>query len=173
MERDLRAVSATESRRGGLAILALALVPALAAVWAPRSFVTQDGPAHLYNAQILLRSLQGDPGYRAVYEVRWQPLPNWVGHLVLMGLLAVWPAGAADKMMISLSLAAVAAGTFWLRGRVAGARGLPTAALLAVFLALNFPWLLGFYGFLLGAALYPVTLGVWWSYRERTPAPGC
>ncbi|MBX6316536.1 MAG: hypothetical protein IRY99_27025, partial [Isosphaeraceae bacterium] len=34
-------------------------------------------------------------------------------------------------------------------------------------LALNLTWLLGFYSFLLGGVLFPVTLGVWWSGRER------
>jgi hypothetical protein len=47
---------------------------------------------------------------------------------------------------------------------------MPTAALLAVLLSLNLLWLLGFYGFLLGAALYPVILGVWWSGRDRPTA---
>src|SRR4051794_37532554 len=38
------------SRRRGLAAFLLALVPGLAAVWSVPWFVTQDGPAHLYNA---------------------------------------------------------------------------------------------------------------------------
>ena len=37
----------------GPLILLLALSPALAAIWLTPSFMTQDGPAHLYNAQIL------------------------------------------------------------------------------------------------------------------------
>ena len=45
---------------------------------------------------------------------------------------------------------------------------MPLAALLAVLLALNVAWLFGFTSFLLGACLFPLTLGVWWGSRQRT-----
>ena len=45
------------TRAAGLATFVLALLPALAAIWAVPLFVTQDGPAHLYNAHILAESL--------------------------------------------------------------------------------------------------------------------
>jgi hypothetical protein len=58
----------------------------------------------------------------------------------------------------------------WLRWRVAGAGrdrgGAAVAAVLAAVLALNVTWLFGFTSFSLGAALFPVTLGVWWSGRD-------
>jgi hypothetical protein len=158
------------ARRLGLATFVLALVPALAASWCVRDFNTQDGPAHLYNAQILLGLLRADSPYHAVYQARWQPFPNWAGHLALMGLLTVLPAWAADKVVISATFVLPALAILWLRWRVAGWKGMPTAALLSVLLSLNLPWLLGFYGFLLGAALYPVILGVWWSGRDRPTA---
>src|SRR5262249_19199101 len=37
-------------------------------------------------------------------------------------------------------------------------------------LALNVTWLLGFSSFLLGACLFPITLGIWWPGRERLQA---
>ena len=60
-----------------MGILVVALTPALAAVWTVPWFVTQDGSAHVYNAQILARS--GDPGspFRDVYTIQWRPIPNW------------------------------------------------------------------------------------------------
>ena len=48
---------------------------------------------------------------------------------------------------------------------------MPLVALLAVLLALNLTWLLGFYSFLLGACLYPITLGLWWA-GPSGPVPG-
>jgi hypothetical protein len=143
----------------------VALGPAVAAVWACPAFVTQDGPAHLYNAHVLARSFDPGSPFRDVFEVRWEPLPNWAGHVALIGLLAALPPRAADRTMTTLTLAALAAALAWLRWRVAGRRGLPTAAALAVVLGLNVTWLFGFNSFLLGAALFPVTLGVWWSGR--------
>src|SRR5437763_16956079 len=93
--------------------LALALTPAIAAIWSTPWFVTQDGPAHLYNAQIIARS--GDPAspFRNFYQVRWDPLPNWAGHLALAGLLQVMPARAADRLMTSLTLVGFAASIAW------------------------------------------------------------
>ncbi len=159
-----------QARRRGLGVFTLAILPALMAIWCVPWFVTQDGPAHVYNAHILLESLKPDSPFRDDYAVRWEPLPNWTGHLALMGLLAVLPPRAADRVMMTVTLVGLAASVVWLRWRVAGWRGMPLVALLAVLLALNLTWLLGFYSFLLGACLYPITLGLWWAGRER-PGP--
>ena len=118
----------------GLAILAAALAPALAAIWAVPWFVTQDGPAHVYNAEILASSVGGfdrASPWHDVYAVRWQPIPNWAGPLSLAGLVACLPAWLADRIMTSLTLVGFAAAILWLRWRVAGGRGLCVAALMA------------------------------------------
>jgi len=148
----------------------VALAPTLAAVWTVPWFVTQDGPAHVYNAQILALSFNPESPFQSIYTIQWQPIPNWVGQLVLAGLVAAFPAWVADRIMISLTLVGFAAGILWLRWRVAGGRGLAGAALLAALLAMNFTWLFGFTSFMLGACLFPITLGVWWSGRDRLTA---
>lgn len=150
-------------------MLLVALAPALAALaWVPW-FVTQDGPAHLYNAEILARSFDPGSPFRASYRVRWEPLPNWAGHLALVVLRAIAPPRprGANLAINVLTLVGFAASVLWLRAQVAGARGLGVAALLAALLGLNVAWLLGFTSFLLGACLFPATLGVWWAGRER------
>lgn len=152
----------------GLIALAIALAPALAAVAVVPEFVTQDGPAHLYNARILNASLRPGSPYSGTFEVAWRPTPNWAGHLATMASVAALPPSAAGRAIAALTMVAFASGVFWLRWTVAGARGLPTAAILAALLALNVTWLLGFTSFLLGAALMPATLAVWWSGRDRS-----
>jgi hypothetical protein len=151
-------------------VLLAALTPALAALAAVPWFVTQDGPAHLYNAEILARSLSANAERRSAlssaYQVRWEPLPNWAGHIVLLGLHAVAPPRWANLAINALTLVAFSGSVLWLRWRVAGTRGLPIAALLAALLGMNVAWLFGFTGFLLGAALFPLTLGVWWAGRK-------
>ena len=42
--------------------------------------------------------------YQAFYEVRWQPLPNWAGHLALAGLLFVVSPWTADRIMMTVTL---------------------------------------------------------------------
>ena len=105
-----------------------------------------------------------------VYTISWKPIPNWMGHLVLAGLVSRLPAWVADRIMTSVTLAGLAAATLWLRWRVAGARGMGAAALLSAFLAMNLTWLLGFTSFLLGSCLFPITLGIWWAGRYRLSA---
>ena len=160
---------ATEARARwiGLATLLLTFAPIVAAIWSVPTFVTQDGPAHLYNAEILSRSFDPESPFRPYFAVRWQPLPNWAGHLALVGLVSVFPPRVADRLITSATFVLFACAVIWLRYRVVGWRGMPLAALVAALLGANVTWLFGFTSFLLGAALFPVTLGVWWAGRDR------
>jgi hypothetical protein len=161
---------AKRSRRAswrGVLVLALALAAPLSAIWTVPWFVTQDGPAHVYNAQILAESFDPGSPSRSVYTISWKPIPNWMGHLILAALVTQLPAWIADRIMTSATLVVLAAATLWLRWRVAGAKGLVLAALLSALLAMNFAWILGFTSFLLGSCLFPITLGVWWEGRYR------
>lgn len=160
----------SKARARGLLSFAVALGPSLAAIWLVPGFVTQDGPAHVYNAHILVESLRGDSPFRDYFEVRWGPLPNWAGHLASMGLVAMLSAQLVERVMMSLTLVGLAASSGWLRWRVAGWEGMPTAALAATMLAINVTWLFGFWSFLLGSCLFALTLGVWWDGRERMGA---
>jgi hypothetical protein len=150
--------------------LLLALAPSLSAVAALPWFVTQDGPSHLYNAEILARSFAADSPFGASYRVSWEPLPNWAGHLLLVALRAVLSPRGTNLAINVLTLAGFSGSVLWLRWTVAGGRGLGVAALLSALLGLNVAWLLGFTSFMLGACLFPITLGVWWSGRERLGA---
>src|SRR5262245_36768533 len=71
----------------GAAVLVIALLPAVAAIWSVGWFVTQDSPAHVYNAEILARSFDLDSPFATTFSIRWQPIPNWVGHILLAGLV--------------------------------------------------------------------------------------
>jgi hypothetical protein len=155
------------ARRWGLATFVLAVVPVLVAIWGFPWFVTQDGPSHLYNTRVLAELFKPDSPYHGVYEVRLTPFPNWGGSLVLLGLLAFLPARAADQVMMSLTFVGFSATIVWLRWRVAGWQGMPIAAAIAVMVGMNLCWLMGFSTFLLGACLFAVTLGTWWSWRDR------
>ncbi|AMV36559.1 hypothetical protein [Planctomyces sp. SH-PL62] len=154
------------SPRRDLAVVAMMLAPALAAIWSIPWFLTQDGPAHLYNAAIIIDSLRGCPVFGDYYVVRWEPLPNWGGHLTLTALLATFPPRTADRLMTTLTLLAVAFAAVWLRGKVAGGRPSVSARALAALSAMSFSWLMGFASFQLGACLFAVTLGVWWPGRD-------
>jgi hypothetical protein len=160
-------------------VLFVALAPALTAIWTVPWFITQDTPAHVYNAEILARSFDRDSPFAGFFAIRWQPIPNWVGHMLLAGLLGLIPAWAADRIMTSMSLACFAASVFWLRLRIAdtgaaarAGMGHWPAALLAALLAMNITWLFGFTSFTLGLCLLPITLGFWWPRRDHVGLGG-
>ncbi len=158
----------------GTTVLIVALAPVLAAIWAVPWFVTQDSPAHVYNAEILARSFDRNSPYATSFAIRWQPIPNWVGHILLAGLVRLIPAWSADRVITSVTLVGFAASVFWLRLRIrdtgpAARTGIGhwPAALLVTLLAMNITWLFGFTSFMLGACLFPITLGFWWPRRDH------
>lgn len=163
-EFDSLAFARSNGLRDAAVVLAM-LTPALAAIWFVPWFVTQDGLAHLFNATILVDSLRGGETFGRWYEVHWDPLPNWGGHLTLMGLLSVFPPRTADRLMSTITLVAVALAGAWLRGKVGGRRTFAAWALSAL-AAMSFSWLMGFASFQLGVALFAITLGVWWPGRD-------
>lgn len=160
-------VAAVTSRRRCLLFFCVLILPVVAAIWGVRWFVTQDGPAHIYNAHILVELAKPNAPLAAAFTARLEPVPNLVGQLLLMGLMSIFSARTADRMMMTLVFVGFASSILWLRWQVAGWKGMWLVAPLAVLLGLNKLWLMGFYSFLVGAALFPLTLGFWWSSRER------
>ncbi|WZO98745.1 hypothetical protein EP7_000333 [Isosphaeraceae bacterium EP7] len=150
-----------------VAAVLLAMLPALAAPLLVPGFVTQDGSAHLYNAEILTRTLRGDPEFSPYYEVRKEPLPNWSGHLLTMAMLAAFSPTWADRLLIVAMALGPALAFARLRASVAGDGSPWMVAAVSAMLALNITWLWGFNSFLLGVCLFPLTLAFWWSRRDR------
>ena len=140
----------------------------LSAVWAVPWFVTQDGPAHVYNAQILAESFDaGSPSRAGLHDlVEADPELDGPPCARRAGLATAGMDGRSDHDQRDASwscrrhaLAAVA-------GRRRKGPG-PGGTLCRALLAMNLPWLLGFTSFLLGSCLFPITLGVWWEGRYR------
>ena len=155
--------------------LLLLLAPALLIILGIPGFVTQDGPAHVYNAEILRESLtkssESDAFPLTAFDIQLRPVPNWAGHALLMGWLSLLPPRAADLAMIVLTLLGPAFLCAWLARLVSG-RPLTLSTLIACALVgLNLPWLWGFYSFLFGSITFLVTVGIWWQRRDR-PGPG-
>jgi hypothetical protein len=150
-----------------LAAVLLAMLPALAAPMLVPGFVTQDGPAHLYNAEILTGTLRGNLEFAGYYETRQEPLPNWAGHLLTMAMLGLFTPTWADRLLIAAMALGPALAFAGLRKGVAGEGSPRMVAALSAMLALNITWLWGFNSFLLGACLFAITLAFWWARRDR------
>src|SRR5262245_61763702 len=79
-------------------LIAAHLVP----LWTFRFFPSQDGPAHLANASILVDyDNPARTALRTYYVLNRTLTPNWVGHLTLAALMTRLPPLTAEKVFLS------------------------------------------------------------------------
>ncbi|MCU0430937.1 MAG: hypothetical protein MUF42_13315 [Cytophagaceae bacterium] len=67
-------------------------------------FPSIDGASHLYNAQLSLRLLNEGDTAHFLFDFNNYPVPNWIGNVLLMGLLQVFPYLLAEKVLLLLYL---------------------------------------------------------------------
>ncbi len=79
----------------GLAIL-LSISPFLGVTFVP----SLDGPAHLYNSNLILELLQENDFITRFYSLTSSPNPNLTGHVFLSILLLIFPAFLAEKILL-------------------------------------------------------------------------
>ena len=153
---------ASRSERGVVALTAAALVP----VWLFRYFPTQDGPSHVYNAFILARL--GDASsdvLRQYFTLNARLVPNLTMYAVMAPLTRLVPPLLVQQFMLSLCVIAVPAAVVFLQRETKGE--VDGAAFLGVALAYSALFFLGFFNFILGAALFLVIVAL--AHRpERT-----
>jgi hypothetical protein len=130
------------------------LASTVALVWIFPVFPTQDGPAHLENARLLVELLRGNPEAQRFFSFdRFSP--NWVSHLVLAPLLLIVPAAIAEKIVLTIATVLPPLGFRKALDALGGRRVL---ALLALPFAHSFLLTMGFLNFCVavGVALFVV-----------------
>jgi hypothetical protein len=152
---------------GSLLLFAALSLPILAAIWFVPWFVTQDGPLHIYNAHIAAELGKGNPYLQEFYVLRQGFLPYVGAYKLLAGLLTISSAWTADRLIMTVTSIGFAGSVLWLRWRVAGWQGMAVLVPLILVISINRLWLYGLYPFLLGACLFPITLGLWWQWRDH------
>lgn len=144
------------------ALVSLCVAP----IWTVRFFPTTDGPAHVYNAGIILDLLTGldhVSRFAQYFELHPRPVPNWIGHAVLAVLLTVFPPAAAEKLLVSGYVVLLLGGLRYLVRSVKPGGG--WLAFLGLPLVYHWPLQMGFYNFSYGLALFLVAIGFWWRRR--------
>ena len=154
-------------RRLEPALFALFVLLYLLPLWAVERVPTNDGPSHLYNAWLLRELAWGDPhpALDAAYDVRAEPIPNWLGHAALALLMGVLSPAAAEKLLLSACIVLFLVSLRYLAGSVE-----PEArwyAWLGFPLAYNFLFQAGFTNYCLGLSLALLAVAVWWRRRKR------
>jgi hypothetical protein len=154
------------ARRTLLLFVALAFLH-LAPIWSVRYLPLGDGPTHIYNAWVLHGLITGEaPAHiENAYKVDWRPHPNWSGHALMAVAIAFVPPLIAEKLLLTLILALMLAGTWLLATSVDPRNGV------YAFLAFPFTWtqtlVAGYYNYSLSIGLYLFIIAIWWRRRER------
>jgi hypothetical protein len=148
-------------------LLAIGVVVQLAPILLLPMVLTQDGPAHVDGAWVLLHHGDDDAvgaALRTNYTVDLSPVPNLLTTLLLAGLLSVLGPDAAEKVVVAGFVLLLVAGLrFALRGVDRRAGWLAVAALP---LAGGQLVAYGFYNFCWGVALALFVVGVALRRRE-------
>jgi hypothetical protein len=134
-------------------------------IWLFTYLPTQDGPAHLNNAQILKDIHNPNAGFEAFFELRGEPLPNLSSHFLLAALLYLVPALIAEKLLVTLYVLGFAGSLRWFLGAF-GPRCRPLA-LPGLLLVYNRNFWMGFYNYCLSLILVWVILGLCVRWRGR------
>jgi len=130
-----------------------------------RLFPTLDGPAHLYNANIIGRLIGGDAHFGAFFGLSTYPEPNLLGHFLMTLLNTFLPAWMAEKFVLVLYAAGLALS---FRTLVHTIR--PDALFTDYFIfpfIYTFPFCIGFFNFCLSIPLCFFSLALWLRFRER------
>lgn len=144
------------------ALILLHLIP----IWAFPYFPSQDGPAHVNNANVLREYNHPDRSvFREYYVINSNPEPNWTGHLALAGLMFLVPLMTAEKLLLSGYVLLLP-----LSARYAVRAVNPDNAGLAI---LSFPFIfnyllhMGFYNFSYSLPFFFFVVGYWAKKQER------
>ena len=133
-------------------LISLLLLVHLLPIWIVKYFPTQDGPSHIYNAQ-LFKEYHDHQNFRIrdVYQLNWTPFPNWTTHLLMAMLMYIFPPWFAKR-------------SYW------------------VYVYLGCHWLcFTFWGLLIAAKLFSVWLVLytltiiywWWAFTTSRSACLC
>jgi hypothetical protein len=132
-----------------MALLVLFSVPVFSTVLPPLF----DYPNHLARFSLLLT------GGNAFYELRWAPLPNLAGDLIVPLLARLMPLEIAGKLFLVLSFALIVGGAAWLNRIVTG--GWRLWPLLTAAFLYNRQFLWGFINYLFGLGIVLCGLALW------------
>ena len=146
-------------------LCAAATAAALVPIWLCRFFPTQDGPSHLYNAFVAAHYFDdASVVVRSYFALNLKLFPNWTTYLLMIPLLRVLPPLVVQKIVLSICVICIPAAVIYLQKSFKPEAD--AVALLSVLLAYSYILFMGFFNFMVGAALCIVAIGFWWRRRN-------
>lgn len=73
-----------------------------------KHFPTLDGPAHLYNSNLLGHLITGDNFIKQYFTLNSLSTPNWLGHFLILGFQRVFGSIVAEKLIVIICIVGLA-----------------------------------------------------------------
>jgi hypothetical protein len=140
-------------------IFYLILTINIAYLWYTRFYPTMDGPAHLYNANLIRHILLGNEFIKEFYQVNSFPVPNWTSHFLLSFFRLFTPGWISEKLFLMTYVAGMALSFRYLVKAIQ-----PDNMSLSVFIfpfIYSFLFHIGFYNYTISFIFLFLTLGYW------------
>ena len=129
-------------------------------------FPSLDGPAHLYNANLIHELIFSNSAVlNEFYVFNSEIVPNWGGHFILAFLYSFFPGVWVNKLFIGICLLLLPV-SFRFCVKKINKDAVFTTYLIVPF-TYTFMFCLGFYNFYIGLIVLFFTLGILISYREN------
>lgn len=147
-------------------VLIVLLVIHILPVWLFKYTCTQDGPAHVHNAHIL-KVYHNHENYilREVHERNPTLFPNWTSHILLAGLMYIFPPLICEKIFFTLCIGLLPLSLLYLLNGIQKSKTL--FCLVGFIFAYNYLLHMGFYNFALSVSLFFFALGCWWRCEDK------
>lgn len=129
-----------------------------------RFYPSMDGPAHLYNSNLLFKLLTGNESLSEYYSINSLPVPNYSSHFILAVFGSFLPGWLAEKMLLIIYVSGMAL-SFRYLVKVLNPQNNYLSLLIFPFIY-SFLFHLGFYNFSISFILLFTTLGYWLRNRD-------
>lgn len=140
-------------------IFYLILLINIAYLWYNRFYPSMDGPAHLYNANMIRYIIFGNDFIKDFYQINTFPIPNWTSHFLLVIFKLITPGWISEKLYLMTYVAGMALSFRFLVKAIN-----PENISLSVFIfpfIYSFLFHIGFYNYTISFIFLFLTLGYW------------
>jgi hypothetical protein len=140
-------------------IFYLILAINIAYLFYTKFFPSMDGPAHLYNANLIKQLLTGNDFIKEFYHINAFPVPNWGSHFLLTLFRLILPGWLSEKMLIITYISGMAL-SFRYMVKAIHPENISFSVFIFPFIY-SFLFHLGFYNYALSFIFLFLTLGIW------------
>lgn len=147
-------------------LFAIGVVLAVSDVFATRWMLTEDGPSHLYNAVITKELfIPGNPFFHQHFILTHLPIPNLLGHVLLMFFSSFLPLSVCDQLIHFIYMAGLCYSFRFLVIKINPEKKYHSWLIFPFAYSTIFNF--GFYNYSLGVALCLFCIGIWLSLEDQ------